>query len=83
MAKKAAGPKAPAKPPVQPVILSAGFCLVFFSVLLLSLLSLGVALYLVQLDHPSEEAKRLAETCSTTWKLGFGAVVGLIGGKAL
>ena len=33
--------------------------------------------------RPSAEAKRLGETCSTTYKLGFGAIVGLIGGKAL
>ena len=49
----------------------------------LSVLSLGVGVYLVQLPNQSEEIKRLSETCSTTWKLDFGAIVGLVGGVAL
>jgi hypothetical protein len=56
---------------------------VFLTVLLLTLVSLGVSVYLAIRPDPSEEVKRLIETCSTTWKLGFGAIVGLIGGKAL
>jgi hypothetical protein len=61
------------------------FRLAFFSALFLTILSLAVAVYLATLpqDAQSEEAKRLVETCSTTWKIGFGAIVGLIGGKAL
>jgi hypothetical protein len=46
-------------------------------------LSLVLNLILVlALDHPSAEAKNLMETCSTIVKAGFGAIVGLIGGKA-
>jgi len=29
------------------------------------------------------EAKALFEACLTTFKLGFGAIIGLLGGKAL
>jgi hypothetical protein len=59
------------------------FYVAFAAVFLLTLLSLGASLYLVSQDQLSEDGKRLAETCSTTWKMGFGAIVGLIGGKAL
>jgi hypothetical protein len=34
-------------------------------------------------DTPSDLAKTLFETTSTTWKMGFGAILGLIGGKAI
>jgi len=58
------------------------FKLIFLSVMSLTVLSLAVNVYLLfSFPTPSEEAKRLIETCSTTWKLGFGAILGLIGGK--
>ena len=86
MARKPVGDDAEshlARPPASQVKLTPAFTLIFFSVLGLTILSLIVSIYLVQLPNQSEEVKRLAETCSTTWKLGFGAIVGLIGGKAL
>lgn len=55
----------------------------FLTVSGLTVLSLAVSVYLAVVPQQSEEVKRLIETCSTTWKLGFGALVGLIGGKAL
>jgi hypothetical protein len=30
----------------------------------------------------TDQVRAAAETCSTTYKMGFGAIVGLIGGKA-
>jgi hypothetical protein len=59
------------------------FKLTFASVLFLTVLSLGISLALVYHPAQSEEGKRLFETCSTTWKMGFGAIVGLIGGKTM
>lgn len=73
-------PTAP-KPPVPAA--SPAFKLVFWSVLGLTILSLLVSVWLATWGKETEETKRLIETCSTTWKLGFGALVGLIGGKAL
>jgi hypothetical protein len=61
----------------------SAFKLAFFSVLFLTVLSLGVGVYLVTIPNQTEDVRRLSETCSTTWKLGFGAIVGLVGGKAL
>lgn len=66
------------------IILSPAFKWVFVGVMLLTLISLGTSISLaVFVKNPSPEIKGLIETCSTTFKLGFGAVVGLIGGKTL
>ena len=68
---------------VDLIRLTPTFKLVFLSVLSITLISLVLNLILVLvLDHPSNEAKNLMETCSTIVKAGFGAIVGLIGGKA-
>ena len=77
-----------ANPPAQPppattITLTPAFKLVFFTVLGLTVLSLAASFILVLLPNPSEEAKRLAETCSTIFKLGCGTIFGLISGKAL
>lgn len=64
--------------------LGARFKLVSGCVMALTLISLGVSIALaVFVQNQSHEVKQLIETCSTTFKLGFGAVVGLVGGKAL
>jgi hypothetical protein len=85
MAKQSAQQPAspPAAPPITAAPLTPAFKLVFFSVLGLTVLSLIVGVVLVLLPNPSEEAKRLTETCSTIFKLGCGTIFGLIGGKAL
>jgi hypothetical protein len=68
----------------QAATLTPFFKLVFLTVLGLTVLSIVIDLFLVMLiNNPSDQAKNLIETCSTTWKMGFGAIVGLIGGKAI
>ena len=57
----------------------------YLGVLGLTLLSLATSIALILVfgqDLPSY-AEALLETCSTTWKMGFGAFVGLLGGKNL
>jgi hypothetical protein len=86
-----AGDQSPPDPPPNPpsplpataIVLTPAFKLIFFSVLGLTILSLVGNFLAVLVPNQTEEVKRLAETCSTTWKLGFGAIVGLIGGKVL
>lgn len=68
---------------VDLIRLTPTFKLVFLSVLSITMVSLALNVILVLvLDNPSNEAKNLMETCSTIVKAGFGAIVGLIGGKA-
>lgn len=65
--------------------LPVGFKTVFWVVVILSLLSLIVAVYLATLPPPqhTEPVRNLIATCDTTWKMGFGGILGLLGGKRL
>jgi hypothetical protein len=56
---------------------------VFFTVVSLTTLSLVTSILLSFNSTPSPLQISLFETCTTTWKMGFGAIVGLIGGKAI
>ncbi len=55
---------------------------VFCTVVSLTALSLFISILLSFYSYPSQLQISLFETCTTTWKMGFGAIVGLIGGKA-
>lgn len=55
---------------------------VFLAVVVLTILSLLVSIILAMFGTGSSLQTSLFETCTTTWKMGFGAIVGLIGGKA-
>jgi hypothetical protein len=58
------------------------FRLIFCTVVALTVLALLLNVLLAVFGGDSNQVKAAAETCSTTYKLGFGAIVGLIGGKA-
>lgn len=62
---------------------TAHFKLVFICVTVITVLSLAASLYIgVFVPDPTEAAKSAMNTCSTLANLGFGAMVGLLGGKA-
>jgi|SwirhisoilCB2_FD_contig_51_14116487_length_419_multi_2_in_0_out_0_1 hypothetical protein len=72
-----------------PITLSPFFKLIFISVLIITGVSLFISVYLgVYISHQPKDApnldqvKGLVDACSTVFKLGCGAVFGLIGGKA-
>lgn len=67
---------------VTSVYISPHFKMILLSVVGLTLLSLGVSLFFSLHGKLTQPQSDLFTTCSTTWKMGFGAVVGLIGGKA-
>ena len=46
----------------------------------LMIVALSFSVYLAG-SAQSNQATVIIETCSTTWKMGFGAILGLIGGK--
>jgi hypothetical protein len=60
---------------------SSRFRLIFFAVVGLTVLALVVNVLLSVLPDDSPQVAAVAETCSTTYKMGFGAIVGLIGGR--
>lgn len=67
----------------EPVEIGRSYKMIFFSALGLTILSFIVAFYLSSFKELNSQQKDLFDTCSTTWKMGFGAIIGLIGGKAV
>jgi hypothetical protein len=61
--------------------LTPRFKLIFSTVAALTVLALILNVLLAMFGDGSEQVKAAAEACSTTYKMGFGAIVGLIGGK--
>ena len=68
---------------VVTVTLTPTFKLVFLSALCITILSVILCCPLAILGAETPEKKALFEACLTTFKLGFGAIIGLLGGKAL
>lgn len=79
---KTALPPGDADTPKDVTPVSPQFKLIFFSVMALTVAS-GVACVVLASQSKGDESKQLVETFSTTWKIGFGAIVGLIGGKSV
>jgi hypothetical protein len=55
---------------------------VLFTVLFLTLLSGGVSCWVAYQPSLSPQQNRIFENAMTTWQIGVGAIVGLLGGKA-
>lgn len=75
----------PPTPPVGTIQLTPAFKLIFVTVVVLTLFSLVGVFILVFAAPPGDKLPdRFAQAlamCSTTFQLGFGAIIGLIGGK--
>ncbi len=75
--------------PSDKPLVSPGFKLILGTVAGLTVLSLvvsiGLGIFISRQPKRTDltDLKNLVETCSTTFKMGFGAIVGLIGGKAI
>jgi hypothetical protein len=61
--------------------LTPRFKLIFLTVVALTVLALSLTVFLAVFGGDSEQVKAAAEACSTTYKMGFGAIVGLISGS--
>lgn len=69
--------------PSTVLVLSPMFKLVFVAVLAITVLSMLITCSLVALHDESDQGKALFELCASICKMGFGAIVGLLGGKAI
>ncbi|MDP9799008.1 hypothetical protein J2S43_007520 [Catenuloplanes nepalensis] len=63
--------------------LSPRFKLIFSTVTVLTMLSLILSVLLAVFGGETEQVRAAAEACSTTYKMGFGAIVGLVGAKVM
>ncbi len=69
--------------PISEITLTPIFKLVFVTVTGLTLLSLLISVSMsICINSPNGTQLELIQTCSGTWKMGFAAVLGLVGGKA-
>ncbi len=59
------------------------FKTVFWVVVLLTFSSLAAAIFLATYPQQTETLKEVVTTCNSTWKMGFGGILGLLAGKRL
>jgi len=76
---------AEANKPATAITLTPAFKLIFLSVMFLTIVFLSISCFMtLAVAHPqSEEVRSLGDKCATAWQMGFGAIVGLIGGKVV
>ena len=58
--------------------LTPRFKLIYFTLVALTLVALALHVLLAVVGDDSDQIRTAAETCSTTYKMGFGAIVGLM-----
>ncbi len=80
-------PKGNTQPPGPPIVreipVSLHFNKVFFTTAGLTVLCLAISLLLATVGKDNAATREVVSGCLTMAKLGFGAIIGLIGGKAL
>ena len=59
--------------------LTPRFKLIYSTVVILTLLALALNVLLAIVGDDSDQIKNVTEACSTTYKMGFGAIVALMG----
>ena len=69
--------------PKKKLSVAPAFKLVLFVVIALTLVSLAASILLALSAPQTDEVKKLIDACSTMYKAGFGAILGLLGGKVL
>jgi hypothetical protein len=65
------------------ITVAPAFKLIFLTTIILTLLSFTIAVVIAIAAPQTPEYSGLMETLSTTWKLGFGTILGLLAGKVL
>ena len=58
--------------------LTPRFKLIYATLVALTLLALALHVLLALVGGDSDQIRTVTETCSTTYKMGFGAIVGLL-----
>ena len=75
-AKKTSGKKTDLDLPVS-------YKTIFWVVVLLTFSSLAASVFLATVPQQTDTLKEVVATCNSTWKMGFGGVLGLLAGKRL
>ena len=68
--------------PPRTVSMSGNFLIVFKVAVVFTLIFLFICVVLSFQGQLNPEQTKLFETCETMMKMGFGAIIGLVGGKA-
>lgn len=76
-------PRTKATPPVTRIVVTPAFKLVFLSVLGLTIALVIASICLAVFPTQTEAVKNVTGMCMTLCKSGFGAILGLLGGKVL
>ena len=59
------------------------FKTVFWVVVMLTVASLAASVFLATFPQQTDTLKEVVTTCNSTWKMGFGGILGLLAGKRL